>query len=43
MEKVLRLDLHNDEVLVLDNSGKSYLVRLSGRQGNVLFGEVEQV
>jgi len=43
MEKVLRLDLHSDEVLALDNSGKSYLVRLSGRHAGTLRGEIIQV
>lgn len=43
IEKVLRLDLHHDNVLVLDNSGKSYLVRLSGRQSGILYGELVQI
>ncbi|HOE35353.1 MAG: 16S rRNA (uracil(1498)-N(3))-methyltransferase [Chloroflexi bacterium] len=40
MEKVLRLDLARDEVIVLDNSGKSYRVRLNGRQAGLLSGEI---
>jgi len=40
MEKVLRLDLNKDEVLALDNSGRSFLVRLSGRQAGTLRGEI---
>ena len=43
MEKVLRLDLMNDEVIVLDNSGNSYLVRLNGRQAGILHGVILQI
>ncbi|HNW94871.1 MAG TPA: 16S rRNA (uracil(1498)-N(3))-methyltransferase [Anaerolineaceae bacterium] len=43
IEKVLRLDLHNGEVQVLDNSGRSYRVRLRGRHAGALYGEIVQV
>ena len=33
IHKVLRLDVQADQVLVLDNSGKSHLVQLAGWQG----------
>ncbi len=37
---VLRLDVQSDQVLVLDNSGKSYLVQLAGWQGKTLTGKI---
>ena len=43
IEKVLRMDLQLDEVLVLDNSGRRFQVRLSGRQSGTLRGEVLRV
>jgi len=40
IEKVLRLDLYADKVLVLDNTGKSYLVELAGKEGKALIGRI---
>ncbi|HOO58750.1 MAG TPA: 16S rRNA (uracil(1498)-N(3))-methyltransferase, partial [Anaerolineaceae bacterium] len=40
IHKVLRLDVQADQVLVLDNSGKSYLVQLAGWQGKTLTGKI---
>ena len=40
IDRVLRLDVQSDQVLVLDNSGKSYLVQLSGWQGKTLTGRI---
>ena len=40
IDKVLRLDVHTSQVLVLDNSGKSYLVQLTGWQGKTLIGRI---
>lgn len=40
IDKVLRLDVQADQVLILDNSGKSYLVQLSGWQSNTLTGRI---
>lgn len=40
IHKVLRLDVQADQVLVLDNSGKSHLVQLAGWQGKTLTGKI---
>ena len=40
IHKVLRLDVQADQVLVLDNSGKSYRVQLAGWQGKNLTGKI---
>lgn len=40
IEKVLRLDLQSDKVLVLDNTGRTYLTQLAGRQGATLIGKI---
>ena len=40
IHKVLRLDVQADQVLVLDNSGKSHLVQLAGWQGKNLTGKI---
>ncbi len=40
IHKVLRLDVQADQVMVLDNSGKSHLVQLAGWQGKTLTGKI---
>ncbi|MGB4594350.1 MAG: RsmE family RNA methyltransferase [Anaerolineaceae bacterium] len=43
ISQVLRLDLNQDEVIVLDGSGAAYLMRLNGKSGRVVSaGIVEQ-
>ncbi|NLA41319.1 MAG: hypothetical protein GX874_07915, partial [Smithella sp.] len=40
IRKVLRLDTKKDAVVVLDNSGREYLVQLDGVTGNLVTGHV---
>lgn len=40
IEQVLRMNLLESQVIVLDNSGMEYLVRLAGKDGKILLGEV---
>ena len=40
ISQVLRLDVHNDEVIVLDGSGAAYLARLNGKSGRIATAEI---